>query len=195
MCHWAQLCWCVAVWLRITRCCPQIAKSSSGIARDGAIPGAHGNANLAHKECIKFKASKVELGTSYTKCAGYEQHEIYSDDFFGLYTPSNESYLLYPCGGIYFFTWRVSPITWQEESSAWAHEVCLSVVGGRKRWQDIVLFMQVQRDIISKKGLQKSVWFPTKVIKTSKHIHQSLLGVPNFHKHSHRNWFSNMITP
>lgn len=65
----------------IIRCYPQIAKSSSGIARDGAIPGAHGNANLAHKECIKFKASKVELGTSYTKGGGYEQSEIYSDDF------------------------------------------------------------------------------------------------------------------
>ena len=33
---------------------------------------------------IKFKAAKVEVGKSYTKCAGYEQSEIYSDDVFDL---------------------------------------------------------------------------------------------------------------
>lgn len=82
----------MAVWLQIIRCYPQIAKSSSGIARDGAIPGAHGNANLAHEKCIKFKASKVELGTSYAKGAGCEQCEIHADDF-SIYLFFNASYL------------------------------------------------------------------------------------------------------
>lgn len=78
----------------IIRCYPQIAKSSSGIARDGAIPG-------APEKCRKFKVSKVELGTSYTKCAGY-QHEswIYSYDILDLLL---QTQAIYPAWGDWFF--------------------------------------------------------------------------------------------
>ena len=80
-----------------------------------------------------FKASKVEVGTSYTKGASYEQSEIYSDDFL-IYLFCSASCL--SALWDWFFTGRFSPITWQEESSAWAHEVCVSDVGGQKQRQE-----------------------------------------------------------